>query len=227
MANLITAPSYFQRRTSAYVPAMQYASDVNIQDTTRISFGAPAVASATAILNALDTTAAVTTQASGLLLSTMDAPYGRCLQIVSSGANTTVCTIDGWDYLGQPMSENLTHNGTNAVVGVKAFKWIRQIVLLANATTTSVGTHDKLGLPYKCIKCISEELAGAIVSTLGTLVTASLTDPATAITTDTRGTYDPQSTLNGSSTLTATFLFANDVNSSNNGGLHGLPHFAN
>jgi len=228
MANLMTNPSFFPRRLSQYVPAMQYASDVNMSGDTRVSFGAPAIASATFLLSARDVSAGATIQASSLLTDTMVEPWGRCLQVVLSGAGTGTITIDGWDYLGQPMSENIALNGATPVVGVKAFKYIRQVTWpTVGAVTMNLGNHDKLGLPYKCIKCLSEEFAGAIVSTLGVLVTASLTDPATATTTDTRGTYDPQSTLNGTSTLTASFLFANDVNASNNGGLHGIAHFAN
>lgn len=229
MAVLVTNPSYFPRRLSQYVPAMQYASDVNMSGDTRISFGAPAVASATAILSAQSVAAGATLQASSLVLSTMDGTWGRCLQVVLSAGGTGNLIIDGWDYLNQPMSETIALNGATPVIGVKAFAFIRQVTWpTVGAVTMNLGTTDKLGLPYKCIKCISEELNGAVVGTLGTLVTPSLTDPATATTTDPRGTYDPQSTLVVTTgIITGTFLFAADLNSSNNGGLHGLAHFAN
>jgi hypothetical protein len=72
---------------------------------------------------------------------------------------------------------------------------------------------------------LAVELDDVRVATLGTLVTPSLTDPQTATTTDPRGTYDPQSTLDGSAHLAAYFLPNGDLNSSGNGGLHGLAHY--
>lgn len=228
MANVMTNPSFFPRRLSSYVPAMQYASDVNMSGDTRISFGAPAVASATFFLSARDVSSGATIQASSLLTDTMVEPWGRCVQVVLSGAGTGTVTIDGWDYLGQPMSENLALNGATPVVGVKAFKYIRQVTWpTVGAVTMNLGNHDKLGLPYKCIKVLSEETTGTVVSSLGTLVGPVMTDPQTATTVDPRGTYDPQTTLNGTAVITISALFDNSVNSSNNGGLHGIAHFAN
>lgn len=228
MANLITAPTFFPRRLSSYVPAMAYASDVNISGAGRVSFGAPGVALATYYLSAFSIATAAVTPASGLLLSQADAPYGRNVQVVASGAATTVVTIDGFDYLGQPMSENLTLNGATPVLGLKAFFTIRQVTTPAIAATTiNLGTGVKLGLPYKSNKITTEELNGAIVGTLGTLLTPVLTVPATATTGEPRGMYTPQSTLNGTAVLTATFEFYSDVDVNNVGGLHGVPHFAN
>jgi hypothetical protein len=207
---------------------MAYASDVSISGEARISFGAPAAANATYLLSALSIAVGATLQASGLLNSaTLSEPYGRNLQVVLSGAGATTFTVDGYDYLGQPMSENFTLNGATPVLGKKAFKWIRQITYTSIAQTMNLGFGAILGLPYKAGRVISEELAGAVVGTLGTLTAPDLTVPATATTGDPRGTFTPQSTLNGTSILTATLEFYNDVDASNNGGLHGVPHFAN
>jgi hypothetical protein len=127
------------------------------------------------------------------------------------------------------MSENIALNGNTPVNGLKAFKWIRQFTYpTVGAVTLNLGTPaGRLGMPYKAGRVLTEEFGGAVVGTLGTLTSPVITDPATATTGDPRGLYTPNSTLDGSTTLTATFEFYNDVNSSNNGGLHGIAHFAN
>lgn len=216
---------YWPRRINMYVPACRYHAEVVHRAPHRVDFGTPVVGDADAILN--DTSAAAAGSTSTLLLYELDAPYGRCLTCTgSAGADTLVVTVRGWDYLGQPMTEVIVAGDDTPTAGVKAFKWLFDVAWTMDATETfDLGFGDKLGLPYAAIKCLSEELDGAIVSTLGTLVTPSRTDPATATTTDPRGTYDPQSTLNGSARLTATFLFGSEVNAAGNGGFFGLPHY--
>jgi hypothetical protein len=229
MANLITAPTFFPRRLSQYVPAMQYASDVNISGETRISFGTPAAALATFLGTAINVAAAVVTPASALgNNATIVEPYGRNITVVLSGAGTGTVIVDGYDYLGQPMSENFALNGATPVAGKKAFKTIRQITTpTVGAVTMNVGVGLTLGLPYKVGRVTTEEFAQLPVLTLGTIVIPDLTVPATATTGDPRGTYTPQSTLNGTSLLTATYEFYSDVDALNNGGLHGVPHYSN
>lgn len=237
-------PKYRPRRINNYVPAMGYSAAMVHEGPYDVRFGPMAVASTTAIINAQSAAGGVTfvygnPTATGLITDNVDPvntavasefPYGpgfgRCLQIVFGGASTVVVVVRGRDYLGQPMTENITGNGTTPVIGTKAFKYIDSITVPAVAQTISVGTTDKLGLPYKMMNIVAEHLDGVRVATLGTLVTPSLVDPQTATTTDPRGTYDPQSTLNGTAFLSATFLPSGDVNSSGNGGLHGLAHYS-
>jgi hypothetical protein len=153
--------------------------------------------------------------------------FGRCLQVVASGAQTSVLTIKGRDYLGQPMVENFQMNGATPVIGNKAFKWLDSCSWTAYATTDrnlSIGTTDKLGLPF-CTQTILEESKDGAVQSLGSFVTPSRVDPQTATTTDPRGTYDPTMTLDGTAVLTAIGLYDNKVNATGNGGLHGLQHY--
>lgn len=229
MSNISSAPSFFPRRLSSYVPAMAYASDVHIGGDSRVSFGTPATTTATYFLSAQSVSAGATLQGSSLLNSaTTDALYGRNVTVVLSGAGTGTVTVDGYDYLMQPMSENLALNGATPVLGIKAFKIIRQVTWpTVGAVTMNMGIGIKLGLPYKAGRILTEEFGGAYVSSLGTLVGPVLTVPATATTGDTRGTYQPTSTMDGATSLSATFMFYNDVDASNNGGLHGVPHYAN
>lgn len=228
---------YRPRRISGYVPGMQFAADIVHAAPHRVDFGPMAVADADLILN--DQSIATAGSTTTFLVDNTDPVnasyatefpngpgFGRCLQVVASGAATSTVTVKGRDYLGQPMSETFTLNGTTPVVGVKAFKWIDLVSWGATGgTTIDLGTTDKLGLPYRMSNVLAEELDDVRVATLGTLVTPSLVDPATATTTDPRGTYDPQSTLNGTAYLAGYFLPNGDLNSSGNGGLHGLAHY--
>lgn len=233
----VRTSKYAPRRISRYTPAMGYAAGVVHSAPYEVDFGAPAVASTTLVLNALTVTGGIdTTTITGdntdpvVAATSQDFPtgpgYGRCLQIVFSAAGTPAVNIYGRDWLGQPMRETFTGNGTTPVIGTKAFKYIDRVQVASGVTgTISVGTTDKLGLPFCMSNIISEQLDGVRVATLGTLVTPSRVDPATATTTDPRGTYDPQSTLNGTARLKAIFLPDPSLNAAGNGGLHGLAHF--
>lgn len=226
MANVAAVGTFFPTRLSEYVPAMQYVGDVNIGGDMRISFGAPALAVAAGIISAQSIAAAGSLQATSLLSSTLDAPWGRNLTYVASGAATSTVTTDGWDYLGQPMTETITLAGAVPVLGTKAFKRIRQISWgLTGGTTINVGPGASVGLPYKAIKVWTEEADG-VPAAAGTLIAAVLTDPQTATTGDPRGLYTSTTAYNGTKVITATFAFANDVNASNNGGFHGIRHFS-
>lgn len=226
---------YTPRRLNRYVPAMGYSADIIHGAPHEVRFGPMAAAAADNILNGAVYAAAATVttflqdntdpiNSSYTEEFPLGPGFGRCLQFVASAANTSTVTVKGRDYLGQPMLETITLNGTTPVIGTKAFKWIDSIATSA-AATINVGTTDKLGLPYCMNNVVSEMLDGARVATLGTLVAPSYTDPATATTTDPRGTYDPQSTLTGAAILSAVFILQNTVNSSGNGGLYGLPHY--
>lgn len=234
----VRTSKYHPRRVNRFVPGMQYHGSVVHAAPYRVDFGPMAIASTTLVLSAqsintaLDTTTFSSDNTDPVNSSyAVQYPYGpgygRCLQIVLSGAGTPTVNVYGRDYLGQPMRETFTGAGTTPVVGVKAFKYIDRITsTLVASTTLSVGTTDKLGLPFRMSNILAEELDGVRVSTLGTLVTPNQTDPQTATTTDPRGTYDPQSTLNGTALLAAYFLPNGDLNSSGNGGLHGLAHYS-
>lgn len=227
MANVAPVPTFFPRRLSEYVPAMQYCADVNNGGGVRISFGSPALAVATGILNAQSISPAASIQAASMASSVLDAPYGRNLTYVASGASTSTVTVDGWDYLNQPMSEQITLNGATPVVGKKCFKNLRQITWTnTNTTTMNVGPGATVGLPYKALS-VYAETTNSVLAAAGTLIAADLTDPATATTGEPRGAYTSTTAYDGSKVITATFEFDNDVNAAGNGGLHGIVHFAN
>lgn len=223
---------YYPTRINQYVPAMSCAAGVIYGSPFRVSLGTPAVADTDGLLDGVNTTATsgsitVTGNANlGAIGAEADAPYGRNVTVTGAGSGAKVVTIVGKDYLGQPMKETITCSSGDGA-GVKAFKTVTEIELgaVAGDSDTDFGWGDVLGLPYKTVKVLSEEADGAVEGTLGTFVGPVLTDPQTATTGDPRGTYNPQTTLDGSVEITVALICDNSVNSDGNGGLHGIAHF--
>ena len=223
MPNLMANATNFPRRINMYVPNMQYASDVNYNGGTRVMIGFPQAANATLVASAVSIATAGTTDLSSV--TQFPEAYGRNITVVASGASTATITVRGWDYLGQPLSEQFTANGATPVVGNKAWKSFSSVTYTATAgTTINIGSGAKFGLPYKAIRCQFETAAG-VLAAAGTLQAASLADPQTATTTDPRGMYTPTTTPDGTTVITATFDMMNDVNLSNRGGLMGIAQF--
>jgi hypothetical protein len=215
-------PDFFNPRYNVYVPACEYADDVVHSAPLIVDFGAVAAASATAIASAQSIATAVNVN----YAFTIPAKWGRNVTVVASAAATSAVVVIGRDYLGQPMRESLTLNGTTPVVGLKAFKFISRIEYAATAAVTvNVGTGARLGLPYRTATVLTEKL-NSVAGTVGTLTAAILTDPQTATTGDPRGTYTTNATMNGTNRIEIAVLTDAFVNASNNGGLFGIAHFA-
>lgn len=105
-----------------------------------------ATSDADGILDGTALTAAVQTITTFL----NDMPYARNITVVASAAATTKITIHGTNLADDPISEELTLNGTTPVVGAKAFKTITSIVLpiKTGTETVDIGWGEKLGLPF-------------------------------------------------------------------------------
>jgi hypothetical protein len=226
MANVITNPTNFPRRVNDYVKAMMYSADVNYNGVTRVSFGAPLAPNAVlALAGGSLANANTTIDLSGVLA--FPEAYGRTATIVGSGAGATgVVTLYGWDYLGQPIRSDITLNGVTPVPIPKAYKSFMSLVspTAQAGITVNIGSGPGLGLPYRALR-VEWEVANGVAVAAGTLTAPVLTDPQTATTGDPRGTYAPTTALNGTNIISAAFDFANDVNTSNNGGLHGIQHY--
>lgn len=231
--NLLPKRDYNPRFVNRYVPALQYSGEVAINGGIyRCSLGAPAAADTDGLLDGVDTTATsgtivVNGNANlGVLGNEADARYGRNVTFTGAGAGAKVVTIVGRDYLGQPMRETITGSG-GAGAGLKAFKWVDQIILgaVAGDSDSDFGWGDVLGLPYKTVKILSEEADGVDETSLGTFAQGIETDPQTATTGDPRGTYDPNASLNGSKEITITAIADVYINANGNGGLHGIRQY--
>lgn len=209
-----------------YVPRMQAGADLGQLLRQRVSFGAPVLADPDGILDGISIADAVdTTTFQSTYSSDVMGPYGRTVTVVASGAATSAVTVFGRDYLGQPVKETLTLNGTSAVAGVKAFKYVDRIQAASTAATTiDLGFGARFGLPYKT-RAVEREFVDHVLAAAGTLVQPS-TVTATATSSDPRGLYTPTTTPDGVKLIEIDAVYDNSLNASNEGGLHGVRHFA-
>lgn len=219
----------FVEGLSYYVPAMQCGGNMGQDLRQRVNFGTPAVEDVDAIATGVDADGAVAETA---VDKEATGNYGRNASVTASGATggDLAITLKGRDYLGQPMTEIITvanGDGTGTVDGLKAFKHIDSYEGdggAANAVTVTIGWGPALGLPYKTV-AVERELEDGVLASAGTLTAPVVTDPATAITGDPRGLYTPTGTLDATAEFEADCVFDNSVNSSGNGGLHGIAHY--
>lgn len=121
---------------------------------------------------------------------------GRAISItgVSGGTGTGAWVVRGYDYLNNPMTENITGpTGATTTNGKKAFKYIYSITpTTSDAHAYTVGTIDVFGFPIRADDFTSLEIyfnGSAVGSGTGTFTFADVTNPATATTGDVRGTW--------------------------------------
>jgi hypothetical protein len=213
------------RGPNYYVPSMKLAADVSDQGLCRVELGAPVALDADGILDgqSIATAGSTSTFASTYSEAAMGR-YGRNVTVIASGAATSTVTVNGYDYLGQPVRETLTLNGANSVVGVKTFYTITSVSWSGtSATTIDLGWGNALGLPYRAAVAalVAERVSGA-APTAGTLVVGhGAATTQTATTADPRGTYTPHASFVPDGARTYDFVYYTDVDS-----LHGARHFA-
>jgi hypothetical protein len=167
----------------------------------RVSFGAPAAASATKVVNASARAGTVTTTYATPVV--LDVP--RTLAVKSSTTDTTqTVTVKGTDEYGVAITEHFALNGTTAIVGNKAFKTvISDANDIALAGNLSIGTNaGGFGLPFflpggttAAIGYVLKEAMDGTTPTAGTAIGGDLT-VATATTKDVRGVYTPNTAPN-------------------------------
>ena len=219
------AQDSFPQRISHYVPAMKYDAAAVHMQPFRVDLGTPIIADPDGILDGQSIAAVASTTTFNVLYTVAKmGEFGRCLTVVASGAATTKVAVMGRDYLGQLMAEQFTLNGATPVVGLKAFKYIDKVEWEDTAVTIDLGWGDKLGLPYKT-RAVRDEFVDDALGTAGTLAAPVITDPATVVTGDPRGTYDPNATLDGVKNIVIEVVLSNATNSVGNGGLHGIAHY--
>lgn len=199
--------SFFPQRVNMYVADASYGSHGAGESPhlAVIELGAPAALDADAILAAQSIASATNTTTFAAAYVATEAKmgkYGRNVTVVASGAATSVVRVRGRDYLGQPMREHLTLNGTTTVQGVKAFRYIDIVDWDAtSATTINLGIGNYLGLPYRCNSMVSETKNYAVAANAGTFVAGlNPTSSGNTVSADPRGLYLPSTVLPNSST---------------------------
>lgn len=192
--------SYYPSGVNMYVPNMSYAADVDINghipadlspQVAMLAASATGILSAQSIAAAVDTTTFVTAFANNQNISeAYMGRFGRNVTVVASGIATSNVTVYGTDYLGQPMAESFTLNGTTPVVGKKAFRRVTRITAAVTAgTTINVGYGNVLGLPYAYIGEGVSYTDDVLNASQGTFVARVATQSLTSG--DPKGTWEP------------------------------------
>jgi len=200
-------------------PAGRHDLGVQVHDESAVAvvvqLGAPATLDADGVVDGAYTTATAggSFTLNGALVSTSVATFDvpRAVSITATADNSSVTfTISGTDKYGEALSEDIV-GPTGTVNGQKAFLTVSGASSNLATTTAgdaiNIGTADILGLPYLLDdlgKCAGHTENGLSV-TGGTLV-VGVTTAATATKGDTRGTIDPQTTMNGSTYVTLTMI---------------------
>jgi len=140
----------------------------------------------------------------GTTVIQLDTPRAVSIFLTTGGAARTY-TVSGYDYYGQPMTENITTIAAQTVSGNKAFYQVASVVGAGGGSTTAVtvGTTDKLGLPLRVFDAgylVRIGWNNTVANDSGgnsSFTAADMTTPATSTTGDVRGTYIPSSATNG------------------------------
>ena len=121
--------------------------------------------------------------------------FARALIMVASDTTVKIVTVTGLDQHGIVVSEAFTLNNTTPVAGKVAFKSITLVAWTGPSTgrTLKIGDSKVLGLDYvMAIDTVFWETEDTAEATAGVVVVSSASANA-----DRRGTYKPDSTLNG------------------------------
>lgn len=218
--------SYFPYGVDLHVENMRYASDVNHEGPFEVELTpdyAPIAADADLILDAESiATAGSTTDFESGFTQTEDqmGKFGRNVTVVASGTATSKVTVYGYDYLGQHMAEEFTLNGTTAVTGKKAFRYIKSVEYAGTADRTiDVGVGNVFGLPYKMLGQGISYTDNVENNNTGTFVAG--VDTQTLTSGDPRGTWSPHGDNAANGSRKYTLLYRADKEN-----LHGNKHVA-
>lgn len=135
---------------------------------------------------------------------------------VTHASSIVACdgTVYGTDMYGRTVSETwaVTATGTSKTdTTATAFKTITQVTITAasdaSANTVKVGDSKVLGLAFKCDSLVPiSELEDGTTPTAGVMVRSS-----TSANADYRGTYTPNSTLNGAKDFIVSYISTDPI----------------
>lgn len=196
----------------AYYPPYSPKAGVQMTPLYVHNFGAPAAAVANGISASATITAPANAVIGGSLATAGVATFDIPRAVVGAWTNTATVTFTGTDQYGQTQTETSASGTSHA--GKKAFKTITQVTPSVTVTASTFGTGDVLGLPFRVDAngLLAARANNAIDA--GTFVPADTTSPATALTGDVRGTFDPAVALNGTNTCQVLIKVA-DITSAN------------
>ena len=205
----INVPVIFDIQTM-YVEDMTEHHQLSETMAGLVRFGALVASANSTLLAATAIAAAATLTPSAPIL--IDPNFGRTINVTGSAAGTV--TINGRDYLNQPMSQLVTL-ATNTVLTTKAFKYVDNIVSGTFVGNVSLGPGTKVGFPF-VVSEILYETADGVAAGDPTLTAPVATTPS-ATTGDIRGTAAPATTMNATAVISMVVAF----NPLATGGLYG------
>jgi hypothetical protein len=161
-----------------------------------VDLGSPNVADADGIAASQSVGAAASFLINGALATGGVATFDVPRNVVAAWTTTSVLTITGTDEYGVTISE-VSASGTSHA-GKKAFKTVTSVTSSASITLATVGSGDVLGLPVFLPSAanIVKELEDNAAAVAGTAV-AGIVTKSTTTSGDVRGTYDPNSAMDG------------------------------
>lgn len=193
-------PSYFPTRINLAVRSKTYTGNIEGAGIVYADLGAPVALGST--IGSAQSIAAAGTFAVNGTIDQSDARimgrFGRAVSIVASGTATEVITINGRDYLGQPMKESITLNSGTAVLGNKAFRYVDSFTVPTGTggINLTITTNNKFGVPHKFVALVHERKDGITAANAGVFVVGlANATAATATNADVRGTYLPATVL--------------------------------
>lgn len=205
-----------------FVPAAQFSADIDyLTGEYRADYGSVATVSAVGVLNGQNMTAAGNTNVFVAGYRAALGPYGRQLSFVGPAGATGTLTVQGRDYMGQPIRETVVMTAATPVNSAKIYRQLDLLTWTANASATAVnvGFTDVLGVPYRTI-AVQNWLENNLAATAGALVAGLPTaSTPTATSVDPRGSIDFASASNG--VMTFSIIGLADLTS-----LYGGPHFS-
>jgi hypothetical protein len=225
MAQNVNAQHFdtWNSNVNMYVPAANFSADIDyLTGEYRADYGAVAAISTTGVLAGGNWGVAGSSNVFAPDYKSKMTPFGRQLSFASLATAANVVTIQGRDYMGQPIRETLTLNGVTPVLSAKIYKSLELLTWTAPngaATTVNIGYTDVLGVPYRTVAA-QNWFENGLSATAGTLVMGlPLATTPTATSADPRGSIDFTTASNG--TMTYSFIGVADLTS-----LYGNAHFA-
>jgi hypothetical protein len=213
----------WNQQVNMYVPDAQFSADIDyVTGEYRADYGAVPALSANGILAAGNWAVAGSSNVFTAGYRDKLGPFGRQLSFVSLATAANVVTIQGRDYMGQPIRETLTLNGATAVNSLKIYRSLDLLTWTAPngaATTVNIGWTDVLGVPYRTV-AVQNWLEDGLAATPGTATYGAANNVAqTAGSSDPRGGVDFTSASNGVKTFAIIGLA--DLTE-----LYGIAHYA-
>ncbi len=149
-------------------------------------------------------------------VATITAARNVAIISTNAGDTTQTATVTGTDLMGKLQVEDIAFNGVTEAVGAKAFGTVTQIAISAalagngSAGTSATLASIELGLDVQLINLFDVlhqvDGVGVVEGTITNWTVADTTNPPTASTGDTKGTFNPASLPDGVVDLILTWI---------------------